>query len=325
MGLCTSSILPLGLGGGAYEARPVLGSLDLQGVADFMLSGKCRNVIWLSGAGVSVAAGLPDFRSKKGLYSSLGRYKLPAPEAIFDIKFFRKNPSPFYDLARKMYPGRHRPTATHFFIHLLHRKGMLLRNWTQNIDTLERVVGLPPKAIVEAHGSFAGASCSVCHKAGDPSMVKKKIMREEEPTCRKCGGLLKPDITFFGEALPQRVVELSKKDFKRCDLLIVAGTSLQVQPVAGFVQRVPRSTPRLLCNRVVVGVQEENDNKDSLTDGFRFGQHQNYRDVVQLGNCDDTVYRLAKLLGWTAELKALIQRFDMQRTCAKLGGAWSPV
>ena len=301
------SIVPLGRG----SRKRVLGSLDLNGVAEYILSGKCRNVVWLSGAGISVSAGIPDFRSKAGLYSSLSRYNLPSPECIFDIEYFYRNPRPFYDLARRLYPGRHKPTATHHFIQLLHSKGLLLRNWTQNIDMLERLAGLPARAVVNAHGSFEDANCSRCGRLSDAVVVKRKIMKNEEPRCHKCGGHLKPAITFFGEPLPERVTKLARQDFKACDLLIVAGTSLAVQPVAGFIQKIPRSTPRLLCNRVIVGVKEMCDNSDSLTDGFLFGRDDNYRDVVQLGDCDETVLRLASLLGWSQELNRLIKSFSL--------------
>ena len=314
MGCSASSVLPMGVGG-----KRKLDSLDLSGIAEYILSGKCRNIVWLSGAGISVAAGIPDFRSKgSGLYASLARYKLPTPESIFDIEFFYRDPRPFYDLARKLYPGRHKPTATHHFIHLLHCKGLLLRNWTQNIDNLERMAGLPARAVVNAHGSFEAANCSRCGRLSDEVVVKRKIMKNEQPKCHKCGGHLKPAITFFGEPLPERVTKLAKQDFKQCDLLIVAGTSLAVQPVASFVQKVPRSTPRLLCNRVVVGVREMRDNKDSLTDGFKFGEADNSRDVVQLGDCDDTVWRLASLLGWTAELKKRVKSFSLAEGVANL-------
>ncbi len=94
-----------------------------------------------SGAGISVSCGIPDFRSPgTGLYRQLEKYNLPYPEAIFDIDFFRRDPKPFYTLAKSMYPGNHLPSKTHFFIRLLETKKLLLRNWTQNIDGLERLV-----------------------------------------------------------------------------------------------------------------------------------------------------------------------------------------
>lgn len=109
-----------------------------------------------TGAGISTSAGIPDFRSPEtGLYANLARLNLPNPEAVFDISYFRTNPKPFYTLAQEMYPGKYRPTITHSFIYLLHRKGLLLKLFTQNIDCLEREAGVPSDMIIEAHGSFA--------------------------------------------------------------------------------------------------------------------------------------------------------------------------
>jgi NAD-dependent histone deacetylase SIR2 len=109
-----------------------------------------------TGAGISTSAGIPDFRSPEtGLYANLSRLNLPYAEAVFDISYFRNNPEPFYTLAQELYPGKYRPTITHSFINLLHKKGLLLKLFTQNIDCLEREAGVPAEMIIEAHGSFA--------------------------------------------------------------------------------------------------------------------------------------------------------------------------
>jgi NAD-dependent SIR2 family protein deacetylase len=109
-----------------------------------------------TGAGISTSAGIPDFRSPEtGLYANLARLNLPYAEAVFDISYFREKPEPFYMLAQELYPGKFRPTITHSFIALLHKKGLLLKLFTQNIDCLEREAGVPGDSIIEAHGSFA--------------------------------------------------------------------------------------------------------------------------------------------------------------------------
>jgi NAD-dependent histone deacetylase SIR2 len=109
-----------------------------------------------TGAGISTSAGIPDFRSPEtGLYANLARLNLPYAEAVFDISYFRDKPEPFYTLAQELYPGKYRPTVTHSFITLLHKKGLLLKLFTQNIDCLEREAGVPGDMIIEAHGSFA--------------------------------------------------------------------------------------------------------------------------------------------------------------------------
>uniref|UniRef100_A0A8C3UAN1 NAD-dependent protein deacetylase sirtuin-2 n=2 Tax=Catharus ustulatus TaxID=91951 RepID=A0A8C3UAN1_CATUS len=126
----------------------------------FLKSERCKNVVCMVGAGISTSAGIPDFRSPgTGLYSNLQSYDLPYPEAIFEIGFFKKHPEPFFALARELYPGQFKPTVCHYFMRLLQDKGLLLRCYTQNIDTLERVAGLDPELLVEAHGTFFTSHC----------------------------------------------------------------------------------------------------------------------------------------------------------------------
>lgn len=177
----------------------------LAAIANLITSGKAKNVIVMTGAGISTAAGIPDFRSPgTGLYSNLAKYKLPFPEAIFDISYFKKKPEPFYELAHELFPGKFLPTITHSFIHLLDAQGVLLRCFTQNIDTLERAAGLPGNRLVEAHGSFASSRCINCKEPVDSDWVKAHIDDRMIPKCELCTGLIKPDITFFGESLPER-------------------------------------------------------------------------------------------------------------------------
>ncbi|RCH78880.1 NAD-dependent protein deacetylase sirtuin-2, partial [Rhizopus azygosporus] len=135
--------------------KKVLEKANLESIAKYIKEKDVKNVIVMTGAGISTAAGIPDFRSKDtGLYHNLKSFNLPYAEA--------ENPQPFYTLAKELYPGQFLPTKTHYFIKLLQEKGILLRNFTQNIDTLERLTGLDQEYIVEAHGSFATASCIKC-------------------------------------------------------------------------------------------------------------------------------------------------------------------
>jgi NAD+-dependent protein deacetylase SIR2 len=131
----------------------------------------------------------------------LARLNLDQPEDVFNINFFRSNPLPFYTLAKELYPGRHRPTVTHSFIHLLHTHKLLQICFTQNIDTLERRAGIPQDKVVEAHGSFATQRCIDCKAAFDGEEMKRLVSEMKIPKCKRCGGLVKPDIVFFGEAV----------------------------------------------------------------------------------------------------------------------------
>ncbi|GJJ13181.1 hypothetical protein Clacol_007432 [Clathrus columnatus] len=230
----------------------------------------------------------PDFsHSTLGLYANLARLKLPYPEAVFDIKYFKSNPLPFYTLAHELAPGRYRPTKTHSFIRLLHEKKYLHTCFTQNIDTLERRAGIPADRIIEAHGSFATQRCIKCKHPFDDIEMKRMIREKEVPKCKRCGGLVKPDIVFFGEALPAEFHK-SIYNLASADLLFIMGTSLTVYPFAGLTQLVRKSCPRVLINLDPVG-----------DIGSRID------DVLLLGKCDKMVEDLCKLLGWEKELEDL--------------------
>ena len=213
----------------------------------------------------------------------------------------------------------------HHFIRLLHDKGLLLRCFTQNIDSLEAEAGVPKDKIVAAHGNFDSATCIDTGEQVPIDEVREAIMKGPEgwhAMNAKHGGLVKPDIVFFGEKLPDRFYQLSgilpfpdfgcgqEPDFDKCDLLIVMGTSLVVQPFASLIDRVPKECPRLLLNREVPPSARFNPVMALMGHdfGFRFGDESNYRDACHLGNCDDSVKILASLLGWETDLDELVDK-----------------
>lgn len=214
---------------------------------------------------------------------------LPYPEAVFDISFFRNNPYPFYALARELYPGNFRPTIAHFFVRLLSDKGLLLKLFTQNIDCLEREAGVPHEKIVEAHGSFAKQRCIDCKTPYPDDLMRKTVEKGGVPHCLtpECSGLVKPDIVFFGEQLPEEFFS-NRYLPASADLCIVMGTSLTVQPFAGLPQTCSQGAPRILINKEIVG-----------------GLGSRPDDVLLLGDCDDGVWQLASALGWLDDLEKL--------------------
>ena len=137
------SALTEGLGGVSIASKRRLHEISapesIKSIAELLSSNKYKNIIILTGAGVSCNAGIPDFRTPgTGLYDNLSKYNLPFPEAVFDLGFYKNNPDPFVQLASELWPGlKHSPTITHSFIALLEKKGLLLRNYTQNIDMLD--------------------------------------------------------------------------------------------------------------------------------------------------------------------------------------------
>ncbi|XP_063800747.1 NAD-dependent protein deacetylase sirtuin-3-like isoform X2 [Pseudophryne corroboree] len=139
--------------------------LSLATVADGIKEGLYRRILVMVGAGISTDSGIPDFRSpSSGLYSKLQEYSLPYPEAIFDLSYFLREPHAFLQLCQELLPGRHHPNPAHYFLRLLNDKRVLLRVYTQNIDGLERVAGIPVEKLVEAHGSFSSSTCTMCLK-----------------------------------------------------------------------------------------------------------------------------------------------------------------
>jgi NAD-dependent histone deacetylase SIR2 len=267
-----------------------LKSRSIESVAEYIKSGKVRRIVVLTGAGVSTAAGIPDFRSPDtGLYANLARLHLPYAEAVFDISYFRENPEPFYTLAHELYPGKFRPTITHCFNALLAEKKLLHMLFTQNIDCLEREAGVPSEKIVEAHGSFATQRCIDCRTPYPDDQMHETIMKAEVPHCitPQCNGLVKPDIVFFGEALPDSFREHSPK-VAQADLVLIMGTSLSVQPFASLPGFTPEDVPRVLFNLERVG-----------------GIGSRPDDVLVLDDCDVGTRKLADALGWRDELEAL--------------------
>ncbi|XP_035885833.1 NAD-dependent protein deacetylase sirtuin-3, mitochondrial [Phyllostomus discolor] len=281
-----------GSGGGGEEEKP-----RLRDVAELIRAQAGQGVVVMAGAGISTASGIPDFRSPgSGFYSALRHWDVPYPEAIFELSFFLANPRPFFAWAKNMHPGNFRPNVIHYFLRLLHDRGLLRRLYTQNIDGLERASGIPGSKLVEAHGSFASATCTSCGKASPEQDLWATVMADGVPRCAVCAGLVKPDVVFFGEMLPERFF-LHLVDFPAAELLLVLGTSLKVEPFASLSEAVRSSVPRVLMNREAV-------------ESWR----PRSRDVVQLGDLVDSVERLVELLGWTEEMRELVQR-----ETAKLG------
>ncbi|XP_034049830.1 NAD-dependent protein deacetylase sirtuin-3, mitochondrial [Thalassophryne amazonica] len=275
----------------SHSGGTTVNQQSLEDIAKNIKDQKHKRIVVMAGAGISTPSGIPDFRSPgSGLYDNLQQYDLPYAEAIFEIDFFHHNPNPFFALAKELYPGNYKPNLTHYFVLLLHKKGQLLRMYTQNIDGLERLAGIPAKMLVEAHGTFATATCTVCRRKYEGKDLRTDVMSGMVPKCPTCKGVVKPDIVFFGEALPMHFMQYLS-DIPLADLLIIMGTSLEVEPFASIAGAVRSSVPRLLINRDLVGP-------------FAWGRRPH--DVVQLGDVVSGVRALVDALDWTQELDDLM-------------------
>lgn len=262
-------------------------------------------VLVITGAGISTSLGIPDFRSKSGLYNKLEHLGLSDPQEVFDIHLFRYDPSIFYSIAREILPQESGTyTPTHAFIKLLEDHGKLLRNYTQNIDNLESNAGIPPDKLVQCHGSFGSATCQTCGykcKGEDlfddirqakvaqcPQCTTKPLLSKQkkkdddsEDDTEELHGVMKPDITFFGEALPTQFDDLlfgPQGDAQTCDLVICIGTSLKVAPVSEIIRLVPGNIPQVYINKTLVS--------------------HNEFDITFLGNCDDVVEWVSQEMQW---------------------------
>mmetsp|Transcript_6578 Transcript_6578/g.15923 ORF Transcript_6578/g.15923 Transcript_6578/m.15923 type:complete len:394 (-) Transcript_6578:220-1401(-) len=308
-------------------ARPAEDEEDVDSIHIAQLLAEAQKVIVMAGAGLSTAAGIPDFRTPgSGLYYQLEKYDLPNPQAVFSIDYFRVRPEPFHMLAREMWPGKFAPTAAHAFIKMLADKGKLLRCYTQNIDGLERLAGVPPELLMECHGTFATAhAIDPPNKEFDIGWYREQLQAgSTQIRCPETGSLVKPDIVFFGESLPANFGQMVNEDFPECDLLIIIGTSLTVQPFAGLVRYVKPQVRRVLVNMFPAGetlldfkkaavdaASEKTEKKDGDLgegeDSVDLSLPANRRDFALLGDCQHSIHRLARLAGWDAELAGIAE------------------
>ena len=146
-----------------------------------------KNIMVLTGAGISTSLGIPDFRSKEtGLYARLEHLGLDDPQQVFDIEIFREDPSIFYSVAKDIFPASTEFSPTHAFIRLLQDKGKLLTNFTQNIDDLESHAGLLSEKLIQCHGSFATATCQKCRAQVRVHDILSELRAGKVARCRVC-------------------------------------------------------------------------------------------------------------------------------------------
>ena len=184
-------------------------------------------IVFFGGAGVSTESGIPDFRSVDGLYNQ--KYAYP-PEEILSHTFFKGKTEEFYRFYRdKMLCLTAQPNAAHRKLAQLEAAGRLRSIVTQNIDGLHQLAG--SKRVWELHGSVHRNYCTRCGKFFDAEYMQRA---EGVPKC-ECGGIIKPDVVLYEEALDDKVVDGAVNAIAQADLLIVGGTSLNVWPAAGLI------------------------------------------------------------------------------------------
>ena len=205
---------------------------------------KASRIAVLSGAGMSTESGIPDFRSSNGLYSYTS-------EEVFDLGNFLRKPESFYEIIAPLYDSimKSEPNAGHLALHELEEKyGKTVVVATQNIDGLHQKAG--SRIVHELHGGMLSLTCQKCGgqvpaSALDAQLRSGKVVRHE-PTCM---GVMKPDIVFYGEMLPQDALMKSYKAMTQADLVLVLGTSLAVYPAAGLPTERSRDAELVIINR----------------------------------------------------------------------------
>ena len=185
------------------------------------------NIVFFGGAGVSTESGIPDFRSVDGLYNQ--KWKYP-PETILSHSFFERDPEEYYRFHReKLVIDGVQPNRAHTRLAELEEEGKLRAVITQNIDGLHQMAG--SKNVLELHGSILRAYCSRCRKSYDADVINHG---KGVPRC-SCGGVIRPDIVLYEEALDDDVIMRTIHYIRQADVLIVGGTSLRVYPAAGLI------------------------------------------------------------------------------------------
>ena len=195
------------------------------------LIAESNNIVFLGRAGVSTESGIPDFRSGAGIYNTESGTKY-RPIDIIAHDFFIEHPDDFFDFYKRklIYPDA-RPNKAHKALVRLERQGKLKAIITQNIDNLHQEAG--SKCVIELHGSVFRNYCMDCGKKFNIEYI---AAQEGVPHCDRCGGIVRPDIVLYEENLEHETVDNAIKAVKKCDLMIIAGTSLTVYPAATFAQ-----------------------------------------------------------------------------------------
>lgn len=303
-----------------------------------------KNVVVLTGAGISTSLNIPDFRSDGGFYSKLSSsIGITTPEEFFSLDFFTRNSESFWDNVKPLLPryaksknGDYenliskysksdqdttvpRFSKTHAFLALLQAKDKLLTNYTQNIDGLEFASGVNAKKIIQCHGSWDTATCLTCKKTISAKKYLPIVFEDGYPRCKCAGndlpkhttpakrkvkkrkraiyegdsdhdsddgtkmpkGLFKPDITFFGEPIPEYYVPRLEQDKAKADLLLILGTSLKVRPVKTMLVDFPPHIPQIWINR----------DRYNGTHSDMPGVHV---DIELLGECDVIIEELCR-------------------------------
>jgi NAD-dependent deacetylase len=206
---------------------------------------KAKYAVVLTGAGISTPSGIPDFRSE-----GTGLWSRDEPLEVASLSTFRTDPERFFvwfrPLASQIFNAA--PNPAHGALAELEKAGRIQSIITQNIDALHHKAG--SNHVIEMHGTLRTLSCRQCFKKAEAKDYLQTFVEQGElPRCPDCNGLMKPDVILFGEQLPQKAWYDAQRESRRCDLMLVAGSSLEVLPVAGLpMQAIDRGSHLVILN-----------------------------------------------------------------------------
>jgi NAD-dependent deacetylase len=204
-----------------------------------------KYTVVLTGAGLSTPSGIPDFRS-----TGTGLWSHDEPMEVASLTVFRTAPERFYEwfrpLAGQIFNAQ--PNSAHYALAELEKAGRIHSIVTQNIDNLHQKAG--SQSVIEMHGTLQTLTCTECyHQVQSASYLEPFVEKGEIPHCPKCARILKPDVILFGEQMPQAAWSAAQREAQRCDLILVAGSSLEVLPVAGLpMQALDRGAHLVIIN-----------------------------------------------------------------------------
>lgn len=216
---------------------------------------KSNKITALTGAGISVDSGIPDFRSEGGLWE---RYD---PHEYATIESFMKNPTKFWTMGRELAETilNAEPNSAHRGLSKLEADGKLIGIITLNIDNLHQAAG--SSKVVELHGNYLRANCIECNAEYVGETVHQSVANGEiPPRCEKCNGVLKSEAILFGEPLPENAMAEATEMCRKTDLMLVIGTSLTIYPAAYLPQIAKNSGAKIIL------VNLEGTNRDSVAD-----------------------------------------------------------
>jgi NAD-dependent deacetylase len=190
---------------------------------------QAKHMVVFTGAGISAESGIPTYRGENGVWLKYD------PEKYASISHFFREPGYYWKFFQEVrYPvlKKAEPNKAHRILARLEAAGILKAVITQNIDGLHQLAG--SKRVLELHGNTRWISCLSCRAGYTMEEIYEQLATQLPPRCRACGGTLKPDVVFFGEALPPEVLDEAAAEAEKCDLFLVVGSSLVVQPAASL-------------------------------------------------------------------------------------------